>query len=79
MTLDDELVRKVRKIAVGRDTTLTGMVREYLQNVAEEDSRIEAERRREALKRLEESFEKYQLKLEKITWRREELYERGKR
>lgn len=79
LTLDDDLVKKVRKIAVDRDTTLTGMVREYLQKVAEEDAAGEAERKREALKKLRESFEKYQVNVGPITWKREDLYERGKR
>ena len=31
LSIDDELVKKVRKVAVERDTTLTGMVRSYLE------------------------------------------------
>ena len=36
LSLDDDLVKKVRKIAVERDTTLTGMVRDYLEGLATE-------------------------------------------
>ena len=39
LTLDDELVKEVRKIAVERDTTLTGLVREYLEQVAAENAK----------------------------------------
>lgn len=38
LSLDDELVKKLRKIAVGRDTTLTAMIREYLEQVAAADA-----------------------------------------
>ena len=34
LSLLDHLVKEIRKIAVERDTTLTGMVREYLERVA---------------------------------------------
>jgi predicted transcriptional regulator len=38
LALDDELVKKVRKIAVDPDTSLTGMIRDYLEKVAAEDA-----------------------------------------
>ena len=37
LSLDDELVKKARKIAVERDTTLTGMVRGYLEKLEDFD------------------------------------------
>jgi hypothetical protein len=54
LSLDDELVRKVRKIAVDRDSTLTGMVREYLEKLAAEDAA--SARRRRQIDALERSF-----------------------
>ena len=75
LSLDDDLVRKVRKIAVDRDSTLTGMVREYLQNLAREDAASARKRReREALER---SFDQLQFKVGKRTWKRADLYERS--
>lgn len=79
MSLDDDLVKKVRKIAVDRDTTLTGMIREYLEKVASEDAATEAERKRRALEKLEAGFKRYEFKVGKITWTREDLHERGGR
>jgi hypothetical protein len=38
LALDEELVKKVRKIAVDRDTTLTSLIRDYLEMVAAEDA-----------------------------------------
>ncbi len=75
LTLDDELVKKVRKIAVDRDTTLTGLIRDYLQRVASEDAT--SGRRRREMEALERSFRKFRLRVGKRTWRREDLYERS--
>jgi hypothetical protein len=74
LTLDDDLVKRVRKIAVERDTTLTGMVRAYLQEVAEGDA--SSGRNRRELERLEETFRRYQFNMGKKTWKREDLHER---
>jgi predicted transcriptional regulator len=73
--LDDDLARKVRKIAVERKTTLTAMVRRYLEKVAAEDSSLGRKRReREAL---EHSFQKFQFKIGKRNWTREDLHARS--
>ncbi|MBV8843092.1 MAG: hypothetical protein JO307_09820 [Bryobacterales bacterium] len=75
LTLDDELVKKARKIAVDRDTTLAGMIREYLERVAAEDAMHGRKRREREI--LDESFKRFQFKLGKRTWKREDLYERS--
>jgi len=75
LTLDDELVKKVRKIAVDRDTTLTGMVRNYLEQVAAEDAG--SGRRRREREKLERSFERFQFKVGRRTWKRADLYVRS--
>lgn len=75
LTLDDKLVKEVRKIAADRDTTLTGLVRAYLEQVAEESAK--SGRKKRELEALEKSFERFQVKLGKITWKREDLYERS--
>lgn len=36
LSVDEEIVKKVRKMAIDRDTTLTAMVRDYLTSVAAE-------------------------------------------
>jgi len=74
LTLDDDLVKQVRRIAVERDTTLTGLVRSYLQQLAAEDAK--SGRKRRELEALEESFRKFQFNMGKRTWKREDLYER---
>jgi hypothetical protein len=74
LSLEDDLVRKVRKIAVDRDTTLTAMIRDYLETVAAEEATSGRKRReREALER---TFERCQFKIGKHNWKREDLYAR---
>ena len=74
LSLDDDLVKEVRKIAVERDTTLTGLVRTHLQELAAEHAR--SGRKRRELEALEETFRKFQFSMGKRTWKREDLYER---
>jgi hypothetical protein len=75
LSLDDQLVKKVRKIAVERDTTLTGLIRSYLETLAAEDpSALRKKREREALER---SFETLQFRVGKRTWTRADLHERS--
>lgn len=75
LTLDDKLVKEVRKIAADRDTTLTGMVRAYLEQVAEENAR--SGRKKRELEALTRSFKKFQFRVGKRTWTRADLYERS--
>ena len=74
LSLEEELIKKVRKIAVERDTTLTGLVRDYLERLAAEDT-VSGRRRRER-ETLERSFERFRFKVGKRTWKRADLYER---
>jgi predicted transcriptional regulator len=75
LSIDDELVKKVRKIAVERDTTLTGLVREHLEKLAAEDAA--SGRRRRERSALERSFERFQFKVGERTWKRSDLYARS--
>jgi hypothetical protein len=75
LSLDEDLVKKVRKIAVDRDTTFTGLIRQYLEQVTAEDSTLGCKRReREAL---EDSFKRFQFKIGKRNWTREDLHDRS--
>jgi hypothetical protein len=74
LSLEDKVVKEVRKIAVERDTTLTGLVRAYLEGLAAEHAASGRKRReREALER---SFSQFQFHIGKRTWKREDLYAR---
>jgi hypothetical protein len=74
LSLDDDLVKKVRKIAVERDTTLTGMVRDYLEKLATESA--SSGRRRREREILERSFDRLQFQVGKRTWKRADLHVR---
>jgi hypothetical protein len=75
LSLEDELVKEVRKIAVERDTTLTGMIRAYLTKVAAESAASGRKRReREALQR---TFEQVRLRFGKRMWTRADLHARS--
>ena len=58
LSIDEDLVKEVRKIAVERDTTLTGLVRAYLQELAAEHAK--SGRKRRELEAFEQSFENSQ-------------------
>jgi hypothetical protein len=75
LSIDEELVKQVRKIAIEHDTTLTGLVRTYLRELAAEHAK--SGRTRRDLEALERSFEQLQIRMGKRTWRREDLYERS--
>jgi predicted transcriptional regulator len=74
VSLNDDLVKKIRKIAVDRHTTLTRMVREYLETVAAEKNASTPHRHQ--LEALDRSFEQFQFKIGQRTWTRSGLYDR---
>ena len=77
LSLEDELVRKVRRLAAERDTTLTGLVRDYLvQLVGSDDTEDRKIRNRASLERL---FSRSSVTTGPRTWTRAELYERTDR
>ena len=72
LNIDEDIVKKVRKIAIDKDTTLTAMVRDYLTWVANGDT-LERERR---IRLLEDSFERLSRDMGPRSWKREDLYDR---
>ena len=72
LRVDAEVVRKVRKIAVDKNTTLTAMVREFLQAVADRD----AAERKQTVEKLRKSFQGLSRKMGRRAWKRDDLYER---
>lgn len=71
LSLDDSTVKRVRRIALERDTTLTSMVREYLEQVAASDQAL----REQQAKDIRESFAKFSQPLKGKNWKRDDLYE----
>ncbi len=72
LSVDDEIIKKVRKIAIDKNTTLTAMVREFLTSVTTRD----AQEKNEAVRRLQKSFMKMSSDMGRRKWSRENLHER---
>jgi len=72
LSVDDEIIKKVRKIAIEKNTTLTAMVRDYLSSVAIRD----AQEKNEAIVKLRKSFKTISRDMGRRKWTREALYER---
>lgn len=72
LAIDEETVKKVRKLALERNTSLTSLVRESLRQwAAREDLRSE-----ERVSELRNCFESTPVKVGARDWKREDLYER---
>jgi hypothetical protein len=72
LSVDDEIIKKVRKIAIDKNTTLTAMVRQFLTSVAAMD----AQEKNDAVKRLRKSFINLSCDMSRRSWTREDLHER---
>ena len=72
LNIDEEIVKKVRKIAIDKDTTPTAMVRDYLTWVAKGD----AAERQQSVALLNESFEKLSRDMGPRNWSRKDIYVR---
>ena len=75
LAIDDSVVREVRKLALERDTTLTQLIREYLEKLVADSTQTEEKRR--AIERLEDSFKRFEFRVGKRTWTRADLHERS--
>lgn len=71
LSIDEAIVKKVRKIAIDRDTTLNAMVREYLTSVAESDAAV----RKEQAEGLMASTERLARDMGPRRWTRDDLYD----
>ncbi len=72
LSIDDVVVKKVRKIAIDKNTTLTAMVRDYLISVANADTVA----RKEAAVKLRETIDRISRPMGPRHWTRDELYNR---
>ncbi len=72
LSVDEEIIKKVRKIAIDKNTTLTAMVRDFLTSVADSD----VHEKHQAVKKLQLSFRRVSRDMGRRAWTRETLYER---
>jgi hypothetical protein len=71
LSVDDDVLAAVRRLAAERDTSINALVREYLTNLAARQDRA-----RRARARLRALSRQSQGRLGKRTWTREELHDR---
>jgi hypothetical protein len=71
LTLDDQLLRDARKIALDRNTSVNQLVREFLVRLVRETDRQQA-----ALSDLEEIFRTARVEVGARGWTRDDLHER---
>jgi hypothetical protein len=71
IALDESLLREARRIAADRATTLNSMIREFLEELAQRESRVVKARRR-----IVELCRETRAEVGPRTWSREDLHER---
>jgi len=72
MAINADLLKKARKIAVDKDTTVTGLIRNYLENLVEQEGKS----KKETISELVELLNRSSAEVGKKTWTREDLHER---
>jgi hypothetical protein len=72
MSIDGELLKKARKIAIDRDTSLTGLIRSYLEELVEKEEVL----KEVAVNELESLFLSSKAVVGQKTWTRDDLHVR---
>ena len=70
LNIDEEILKKVRKIAIDRDTTLTALVRDYLTWLAQGD----APDRQRHIALLDDSFQRISRDMGPRNWSRDDIH-----
>lgn len=72
ISIDDEMLKRAKKIAIDRDTSFNGLVRSYVESVVAQDLR----RRELQIDELDRLFAESDAVVGPVTWTRDELHER---
>lgn len=72
LSIDEKTVKRARKIAAEKNTTLTAMVRDYLILVAN----VDAAKRTEHIAKLKKSFQQISRNMGPRAWTREDIHVR---
>ena len=72
LSLDDDLLREARKVAVSRDTTVNALVRDYLRELVQRHH-YDADK---LVAELEALYARTSVRAGKRAWTRDELHER---
>jgi hypothetical protein len=71
LSIDDKILAAARRYAAKRDTTVNGIVREHLEQIARNE-----ERWQEAAERLQKLSESSNARIGPIAWTRDDLHDR---
>ena len=71
LSIDEDILMRVQKLAAEKNTTVNAMVRDYLTDIATREDTV-----KEAVRELKKISEKSTLEVGPITWKREDLYDR---
>ncbi len=71
LSIDEDVLLQVRRIAAEKDTSVNAMVRDYLTHLATRQDRV-----KEAVQRMKEMSADSGMEVGPITWKREDLYDR---
>jgi len=72
LSVDDQIVKQARKIAFDQNTTMTAIIRDFLQKMVEN----EAHQHERKIALLEKNFECLERDMGERQWNRDGLYER---
>ena len=72
MAFKEDLLKKARKIAIDKDTTLTGLIRDYLQALVEQEARL----KEGSIDELMQLFHSSKAVVGPRTWTRDDLHAR---
>jgi hypothetical protein len=71
LSVDEKVLAAVRRYAAEHDSSVNGLVREYLQRIA-----VSEDRARMARSRIRELSRRSPARIGAITWKRDELHDR---
>lgn len=72
ISLDDNILKKAKKIAIDRDTSFNGLVRDYINGLIDKEKR----NRQLMIEDLDNLFSGSTAKMGPRSWTRDELHER---
>ncbi|MEX2445153.1 MAG: DUF6364 family protein [Alkalispirochaeta sp.] len=72
ISIDDDVLKRAKKIAIDHDTSFNGLVREYIESLVAGEQR----RRDLQIEELDRLFAESSARVGPVTWSRDELHER---
>lgn len=71
LSIDETVLEEARIYAAKRNTSVNGLVRDFLESIAKQEDRTERARRK-----LRELIDRSTLEVGDVTWKRDDLYDR---